>query len=87
MPQSGVHVDATPLCISGKVNVNLGERFVSIPVRRRLDLNAQMVVLPFHILKGLVAAIIDAESNAERAAINEAVRPAMNKVEIAEAPA
>jgi len=87
MPHSGVHVDATPLCISGQVNVNMGERFVTIPVRRRLDLNAQIVALPFHVLKGLVAAIIDAEANAERAAINQAIRPAMQKAGAVEAPA
>lgn len=81
---SGLKVDAAPLCISGNANVDMQNRVVSFPVRRRLDLSAQMVVLPSHVIKELAAMIIHAECQHERAALAAHVRPAIAKPDVAE---
>lgn len=83
---SGLKVDATPLCISGNAHVDMDNRVVSFPVRRRLDLSAQMVVLPSHVIKELAAMIIHHECQHERAAIAEQARPAVVKPDMAEPP-
>lgn len=81
MPEHGVQVKSAPLMVSGQVKVDLDNRVVIIPVRGRLDLTIQTVLLPLHFMKALTAQIITAEAQLERQTLEQAVKPAMRKVE------